>query len=287
MLLPNDTHNQVFSQLGNSEGLRFLGPIRGVMPLGPNGVPAFDTLSTSPLSDPRTLGGLSAYQYSLDLQGLVSGVKCESTSSSPVFFNRTVAGVYQTLGSCPAGHDVLPQALFLSIISHHTMGSWVCGQGNRSQDGSFGTYLLYLRGYELYDAILGNMTCTVSPVQHAIFPVTFSTRSGAFTASQPTQQFTTSPSDLIIRSIMAILSLVTESQGFSANAVAESVITYGVKSFGLSAGSWDPQYLRLFEAMIQGMIEYEVGGGVVHWSLTRSDCRAPIGNVCSSGVHCE
>jgi hypothetical protein len=65
---------------------------------------------------------------------------------------------------------------------------------------------------------------------------------------------------------MAISALVTESQGFSANAVAESVITYGVKSFGLSPVSQDPQYLRLFEAMIQGMVEYQVG--VVHLSVT-------------------
>ena len=74
---------------------------------------------------------------------------------------------------------------------------------------------------------------------------------------------------------MAITSIVTESQGMAANMVAESVITSGVKSFGLSPYVQNPQYLRLFEAMLQGMIEYQVsveswlrvvsGPGLIHF----------------------
>ena len=233
--------------------------MRGVLPQGPNGVGAFNTLSSSPISDPHALAGISSYRYSLDLQGLSSGVKCEYTPSSPVVFNLTFEGVFQNLGSCPSGQDVLPErTLLFSVISRHTLGSWICGQGSRNPDGSFGTYLLHLRGYRDYDRNIGNITCTISPVQPAIYPVTFSTKAGVFTSAEPRLLFPSSPSDLVRQSIMAISSIVTESQGLAANIVAESVITSGVKSFGLPPYAQDPQYLRLFEAMLQGMLEYQV-----------------------------
>jgi hypothetical protein len=47
-----------------------------------------------------------------------------------------------------------------------------------------------------------------------------------------------------------------------ANLVAESVITYGVKNFNLPPYNQNPEYLRLYEAMIQGILDYEVRPGL-------------------------
>ena len=257
-LLPNNTISQIFTQLGSRDGLRFLGPTRGVLPIGPNGVPAFDTLSPSPISNPAGAGIIS-YQYALDLQGLTSQIKCEYAPSSPISFIEPFEGIFQAIGVCPPGQEVLPsQTQYLSILSKHTLGFWACGQGDRDPDGLFKSYLLYLRGYRQYDSNIGNITCTLSPVQHALFPVVFSEKSGVFTAQNATKLSTHSPSDLITQSILGLGAVVPEGQGFASNAIAESVITFGVKLFDLPPFSPDPRYLPLFEAMLQGIIEYQV-----------------------------
>jgi hypothetical protein len=63
-LLSNNTESFAFSQLGAKDGLHFFGPLRGVLPIGPNGVPAFDTLSNSPLSDMKA--AMTSYSYMLE-----------------------------------------------------------------------------------------------------------------------------------------------------------------------------------------------------------------------------
>ena len=141
-----------------------------MLPIGPDGVPAFDTLSPSPISNPAG-AGISAYQYALDLQGLSSQIKCEYAPSSPISFTEPLEGLFQASGTCPPGHEVLPsRTRYLSILSNHTLGFWACGQGDRDPDGHFKSYLLYLRGYLHYDRNIGNITCTLSHVQHASVP---------------------------------------------------------------------------------------------------------------------
>ena len=256
--MPNNTKSQILTQLGSRDGLRFLGPTRGVLPIGPDGVPAFDTLSPSPISNPAGAGIIS-YQYALDLQGLSSQIKCEYAPSSPITFDNPLEGLFQAIGVCPPGQEVLPsQTLFLSILSRHTLGFWACGQGDRNPDGLFNSYLLYLRGYKQYDHIIGNITCTLSPVQHALFPVVFSKKSGIFTSQNATKLFTRSPSDLIKQSILGLAAVVPEGQGHTGNSIVESVMTIGTKLFDLPPLSPDPRYLPLFEAMLQGIIEYQV-----------------------------
>jgi len=224
--------------------------------MGPNGVPAFDTLHTSPISNPDAR--ISSYQYTLGLQGFSSQIKCEYAASSPIAFNR-IQGLDQTNGSCPLGQEVLPaQTRYLAIVSNFTLGFWACGQGNRDVDGNFASYLLYLRGYRIQDRNIGNITCTLSSVQHAVFDVRFSQRSGVFTAQNATHLSTRSPSDLIRQSILGLGAIVSEGQGTAGNTLSESVITFAVKLFGLSPSSRNETYLGLFEAMLQGIIEYEV-----------------------------
>jgi hypothetical protein len=138
----------------------------------------------------------------------------------------------------------------------------VCGQGDRDPDGIFESYALYLRGYLTQDRNIGNITCTLSSVQHAVFDVGFSQRSGVFTAQNATQLSTHSPSDLIRQSIMGLGAIVSEGQGAASNTLSESVITFAVKLFGLSPSSRNDKYLELFEAMLQGVIEYQVSSPV-------------------------
>ena len=56
----------------------------------------------------------------------------------------------------------------------------------------------------------------------------------------------------------ALGDIVLQVQGEQSNLVAESVFTFGVKSFGLTPYTQNEEYLQLFEAMIQGILEYEV-----------------------------
>jgi hypothetical protein len=89
--------------------------------------------------------------------------------------------------------------------------------------------------------------------------VTFSKRSAAFVTSLlPGQSRAGFPSHLIKQSVQAIGAVVSESQGSSANAMAEAVITLGSKYYGLPLGRQDDMYPKLFEYMLQGMVKYQV-----------------------------
>jgi len=56
---------------------------------------------------------------------------------------------------------------------------------------------------------------------------------------------------------IALGGIISEGQGIDSNLVAESVITFGVKSFGLKPYARDDTYLQLYAQMIQGILEYE------------------------------
>ncbi|KAJ2926290.1 hypothetical protein H1R20_g10801, partial [Candolleomyces eurysporus] len=68
--ITNETSS--LNQLGVHGGIRFLGSTKGVLPIGPNGVPAFDSLNTqaNPLLYPAIQRGIISYNYTLDQQGL-------------------------------------------------------------------------------------------------------------------------------------------------------------------------------------------------------------------------
>ncbi|KDQ53375.1 hypothetical protein JAAARDRAFT_61397 [Jaapia argillacea MUCL 33604] len=78
--IPNNNHTATFDQLG---GLQFSTPIRGVLPNGPEGVPGFDTLSRSPLTDGAVNSAIS-FDYTINLQGVASNVTCAYTPDSPI-----------------------------------------------------------------------------------------------------------------------------------------------------------------------------------------------------------
>ena len=111
--------SQIFTQLAmdSQSGLHFLRPTRGMLP---NGVPAFDTLSPSPISN-LAGAGISSYQYAIGLQGLTSQIKCKYALSSPISFAIPYDGLFQAIGVCPPSQEVLPsQTRSFSTLSNHT-----------------------------------------------------------------------------------------------------------------------------------------------------------------------
>ncbi|KAF8979487.1 hypothetical protein BDQ17DRAFT_1338220 [Cyathus striatus] len=262
--LPNNTQSLTFSQLSNSS-LHFLGPIRGVLPIGPNGVPAFDTLNSSAFSIPSQRAAMISYNYTLEHQGLSSNVTCSYDTTEHVNIYDLVPpvrGLYQYSGTCdPDSMENIfePDKVFVSISSNNTLAFWTCK--SKQTDGEQPSYYIYLRGLGVdsvgYRSAIGNMTCTVSPIQPAIFNVTYQSAPNHFISEE---RISTSPiafPGFLDRAMLTVGGVVWEAQNWESNLVAESVITFGVKSFGLPAYDPSDQYLRLYEAMIQGILEYE------------------------------
>lgn len=80
-----------------------------------------------------------------------------------------------------------------------------------------------------------------------------------FVAKEPILTASGTDTELLTRSVMALGSNFVQTQTMSAtNSVAESIITFGVKYLGLKPYVKDPEYLCLYEAMIRGILDYEV-----------------------------
>ena len=259
-LISNNTEALALSQLGAEDGLRFLGPIRGVLPIGPNGVPAFNTLKPSVFE--KNPAGMISYNYTLDLQGLHSNITCKYDTVSPIRFaavtNNTLMVTYNATCADDGLADVLTNVLQLTTPNgNNTLTSWSC-KSVQTPNGPDPTYYIYLRGRLNYMAAIGNITCALSPIQPAVFPVMYHSSPGIFSSQQPTANFTNTFPTLIERVLAAFTGTIRGSQSIESNLVAESVFTFGVKSFRLPPYQRDDQYLRLYEAMIQGMMEYQV-----------------------------
>ena len=110
-LLSNNTQSLTLSQLASrGASLHFLGSIRGVLPTGPQGVSAFYTPPSSPLSDPKSTAGMISYNCTFDNQGFSSNVSCFYDTESPVNVSAVAPGevfVIQYDGSCEGAADVL------------------------------------------------------------------------------------------------------------------------------------------------------------------------------------
>ena len=241
----------VFTQLGGRGGLRFFGPLRGVLPLGPDGIDAFNNHAYFPSSD------TNSYNYTAELQGLLSNIKCVYDKHSPITFSSVSddAYVYQYSGTCHGAIDILTNT-FIPRNSTDWVGFWACKSAGVHEE-----YTLYLRGSGTnYGSGIGNITCTVSPIQIALFPVTYWSRSGFFSSQEHTTTFanTNISSHLIQLAVVALGDIIYESQNPQNNLVADAVISYGVKSSGLTPNHQNDTYLQLYEMMYQGILEYAV-----------------------------
>jgi hypothetical protein len=227
-----------------------------VLPLGPNGVPTLSTLSyPSVLDNKDPKAGKIYYNYTLDLQGLTSNIKCIYDNQSPITFWKVpgAAFSYQYNGTCSGFEDVWTNSQFIPPNSDNSLGFWACKVPGNSEQ-----YLLYLLGRVNYGYAIGSITCTLSAIQPAIFPVTYQSRSGYFFTQNHTTTFANTSPEIIQRAIKGLGAVIYESQNTQTNLVAESVITFGVKSYGLPPYNQSEKYLQLYEAMFQGILEYEV-----------------------------
>ncbi|KDQ53327.1 hypothetical protein JAAARDRAFT_39389 [Jaapia argillacea MUCL 33604] len=261
-----DSNNTVtFNQLG---GIRFSGPVRGVLPIGPDGIAVLDSLSPSPLTDGTIKTALS-YEYALSLQGLASNVSCIYDTETPIAFvsSATYPGVQGVSGTCPPGQDVLLGAQYPSFLgtSNNFLGFYAC---NSSSTNSGASYNLYFRGEGNYNGTIGNTTCQVSSAHHAVYDVQFVSQTGLFASRGSNSPPPNGNNKIVIDSaVRAMGELVWNAQWLEFNSVAESIITFGVKDFGVERYAKDEKNLRLLEDMIQGVLEYEVTYGRLLYAL--------------------
>ncbi|KAJ2913781.1 hypothetical protein MD484_g6641, partial [Candolleomyces efflorescens] len=251
--IKNET--SALGQLGAEGAIRFLGSVKGVLPNGPDGVPAFDSLNATfnPFTNPSIRRQMVSYNYSLVQQGLESTVSCNYDTSSPIRYSAIEAGLV----------DVLENIVdFPTLNTDNTLTYWACKQP--PPPGTLDpTYLIYLRGRANYATSIGNITCKVSPMRAQMYSVDYLSLAGYFVAKPELSLDTqSSPRATFARyvegGLIGLGALIWEAQNLSANLVAESVFSLAAKSLNLSTFETHPKYLELYAAMLQGVLEYEI-----------------------------
>ena len=207
---------------------------------------------------------MTSYNYTLNHQGLTSNISCRHEAESPVISSAIPGYVGAPLIQYRANCTELGEAEVLTNVSQfitaagfNVLTYWACQSAPGSQTQS---YSIYLNGIGSYETNAGNITCTVSPIQTALFPVKYQSTQGIFSAMQPNATSPIAFSELLSHALVGLGDIIEEGQGFETNLVGESVITFGVKSFDLPPYPSQPNdmYLQLYEKMIQGILEYEV-----------------------------
>ena len=269
-LVPNgDSPIVTFSQLN---GLHFLGPIRGVLPIGPNGIPILDNdLDPSPFLNPEISGGMTSYEYTFNLQGLISNISCSYETTTPmVYGGLTNYTLEYDVPSCAAlGERVIltgvPSYAASWNESTNTLMAWACQSATNDTQAPF--YIVYLTSFAntAYGSSIGNTTCTVSPLQPAIFPVTYRSTTNTFStgAVLPVNEsgvYSSSvfSSMLVNYTFISLTAEISEGQNFASNLFAELVVDFGANTLALAPYVQNYTYLLLYAQMIQGILEYEV-----------------------------
>ena len=238
------------------------------MPSGPNGV-----FSSSALKDANDTvvevidkSGVLAYNYTLLQQGLFSNISCEYTTESPIGFTSTEASdiALLTTGNCSSvGASEIANTENLTVApevnAKDRLEYWACQSA--SKDAQNPSYLLYFRGYDNYSKTIGNVTCSVSPLQTAVFPLDFRSSTDAFSVQvgSPINATAFSSALFIDDLLFSLANIISSAQNFESNLLADIVVESGVKYGSLSGTTQDPDYLNILREMIQGVLEYEVG----------------------------
>ena len=268
LLFSNNSESVILGELGLglSPSLRFLGPTRGVLPIGPNGIRglgALDAPKPSPLSDAENNAAIYSYNYTFNHQGLTSNISCIYDTESPIRFLAVPNDTSEVLvnGSCNeiGLTDVVTK--YLMPDTSRTLAFWACKSIMSIPTGEqYPAYYIYLRGRAVYARAIGNISCTLFPIQPAVFPVTYQSSTGVFsteeriTASAPTENF----SYLIEYALLVLRGVLQQAQTISVNLVASLVHDLGVQALELLPTEPDEQYLPLYEAMLQGILVDEV-----------------------------
>ena len=141
---------------------------------------------------------------------------------------------------------------FTSLNSNNSLTFWACKSPTNPP-----SYLLYLRGLQNYAESIGNITCTAS-IQPAILPVTYNSYFRVFHSHHVIETSPTTFSGFIDRAVGELGTLIADAQTQEVNLVAESVTALGIRNFGLLADGQQDEYLPLYQAMLQGILEYGV-----------------------------
>ncbi|RXW24321.1 hypothetical protein EST38_g1511 [Candolleomyces aberdarensis] len=274
--IANETSS--LNQLGGEGTIRFRGSVKGVLLIGPNGVPAFDTFQTSPgpFADDDIRRRMVSYNYTLNHQGFESNISCFYDDTSPIRYrqimnNSTV--IFSSFGNCDPASGL--QDVLLDGIDYPTsnggdaMTYWACKQ--TPQPGSLEpTYFVYLRGRRDYERSIGNITCRISPMRAQEYSVTYLSLPGYFTTSRAlVAQSPQKPTfaGYIEWGLVGLGDVIWQGQSWSANLVAEAVFSLGAKKLNTVYRERNPIYPKMFEAMIQGMLEYEATYSRLVYSL--------------------
>ena len=256
--ISNKSQNISVGHLSGAPRLRFLGPIRGVLPFVPEGGHIFNTLQSSLFSKI----GKIPYNYTLEQQGLIGDVNCSYANSSPIKFGAMPEAsvdlpLLQYNATCDGAANNLMNGITFSVADGHaTLGFGACQSSPAA--GKMPTYFINLRGRGAYQNSIGNITCSVSAIQAAIYPVTYKSSRRVFSSTKSITNSSWVNPRWMQRSLIELGGVIYETQNLTSNSVAESVITIGATSFGLSSGQQNPKYLELFQWMIQGILGYEV-----------------------------
>ena len=246
-----------FSHVGVKDGLSLTGSLRGVLPIGPNGVDVLDALEPSPLTNAQEEStNIIRYNYNLELQGIASNISCSYDTKSPVrIYSSDEDITLQFNGTCPGKADVFTNGkTFTELKSANNLAFWACKTPGGTQEPS---YIFYLRGYHDYAKAIGNITCTSSPIRSAVYSVSY--LSGVFYPNkEPSVVFGSLFPGFTEQVADTLGQLIANAQMPQTNLFGESVITLGVKYFGLTANEQQPHYPPLYASMIQGVLEYEV-----------------------------
>ena len=258
-MISNNSESLVLRELGANFSLRFLGPTRGIIPIGPNGIPGLGILQPSPLSDAETNPAILSYNYTLNHQGLTGNISCIYDTQSPIRFSAVPNNTFLVAanGSCNeiGLADVANVLDYSTPDTERTLAFWACKSLPTGQQDP--AYYIYLRGRGTYEKEIGNISCTVSPIQPAVFPVTYQSSTGVFstqeriTTSIPANTF----SDFIEYAILTFGNVLREAQTARANLAVSLIYVLGMQgSVTVPASLGAVEYLPLYEAMIQGIL---------------------------------
>ncbi|RXW15817.1 hypothetical protein EST38_g10037 [Candolleomyces aberdarensis] len=280
-------------QLGGEGGIRFLGSPKGVLPIGPDGIPAFNTLvnESNPFVDDAIRRRMVSYNYTLNQQGLESRVTCSYEDSSPIVYsnisNINTTRMISASGICDPAAGLEPVlenvTEYVTLNTRNTLSSWACKQTPQpgSQDS---TYFFYLSGRVNYNTTIGNITCQINPLRAQDYSVEYLSVPRYFT-SKATTSVAPPPTTFhryIEGALIGLGNIVWESQSWTANVVAESVFSLVAKNLNLPMNERHPEYLNLFEKMIEGMLEYEATYSRLIYSLGSNKPQTCIRNVTGS-----
>ncbi|KAJ2913322.1 hypothetical protein MD484_g7099, partial [Candolleomyces efflorescens] len=289
-------------QIMTGEPVLFRGSTHGVLPIGSD---SFLGLKNTTLDELKTVLKDKSiprkdvyHNYTIVLQGLDTGIQCSRTATSPIQYEEISSGLVSISGNCDPQlglEPIFPSSTSFTIPNtNNTFAFWAC---KNAGDSSIN---LYFNGRGIYAEPIGSITCSLSSFQSKEYRTGFSAyglRAGDWNAnvrqphskkglgsgmdSQAAQHAILTP---FVQGVMLEFGNFTSRlQTQSANMVAETLGMLGVKTYDLPHfPARNDIYLKVLEAMVQGVLDYSVTHMRLLYSLTPnrpSSCTRPIKGV--------